>query len=1637
MGDPSNPEGLARGVLAAGLTVSGLAAILRFYTQVFYVKTIRIEDYIALAGFGTYIALAVFIFRLVDTGGLFVHAGDWDDPAALVNFVYIFFVGANVYHVTLLLLKAAILLEWVHIFVPRGTRNVFFWTSYIILATSTVYYVVSLLVLNLSCTPRERYWDMSIPGTCLNISLNNEVTAIFNLFFDVVILVLPHMIIWSLNMRTALKLGVSVIFIIGLLACTVAAIRVVFSSENSLLQDVTYQISSIALLVFAETTAAILVFCAPAIPRALKQIWEHARSINSNRSGGSRGNAEGYSWPKRSAAFGAYRSIHDRGSAASGSVRVLASDFAALDDLDHDTGTAKRSDPASRSNAGSNCAPPPALEDNSPTGVLGRGAVVLALIYALPLLSGANKALLNGNALLPAVVEAMLGEEGFQHGEFIRAIELDIAPARNLGWPANSPSVNRIQQLESRPLAQNMGPLSRLGVFAVEHAGDSNIVLRIQDELLSFTAGILEKWEQCALSLVDLSVESVKLPPETLQEPWPLLWQLLNKIMFAVVAILQPTNAPNTAELSFISSRQGVNAFQIYTFTYLTSLDIAPALTNQAQSPSLNASAFLLDFLYPTGAVALMRNRLSPAATDQFNRLRLRSRSSHVSPRLYNSSLPHRPADSSSSAAEGRAGPASVTEDHEGHEIREGTEGQKSSDLKPRTKHDSRAHAAAIERILKSRDLDAVDSLWRHYKSLDEHSQNTCFRRILAFLSRTGRVSDSWKISELFHMLEVSSWDDDTFVAGVSAEINLQNPSQALSIFERGLRSAVLGNSALVGALDLLLSSAIRSPTSELLEEIWNLYPEMASRWDFGVITADLERLASVPGIVEKAMAFPQYVSEQLRTPSGKEIDLEALQVLHRVLVRRALVSCEESQVIPLLLLTKDPLAFEEYLKSAEKRRKRKVSTDVYAIYRELPGNSPSHAALHCVFSAYTKTSTPIAQMIVGVELIWDDWHRFHTVPSRRAFQRHLAFYANQGNKERVYALWIEYVERFRDDPTVNIFDADDGSDTFAHLLQVHAVNAEPEKAQEILNDMMNKFKMQPSTYDWNILLNAYAKAGDYDGAIGTFDSLCEATVPDQYSYGTLMQLAGSRGDLGFTVDLYRRARSSRIPNNDAMLSSLIDAYCQNDLFSEAEDVCTRAASKGIVVTQMWNKLLYYNAQRRDLAGINKILNTMAEKNIPYNQFTYQQLLLGLALCRQSQHALHLLAVAIKDDVFKVTAAHFQIVMGALLRTGEPILVRRLCILMNERGIPVTEDILFRLSQALGQWKDFPPKVRYRHSERRWLGGALRTFFQIFGRTTRMELAPKTLSSSTPVRTRELLRSGPELYQFRTMMCIFAELNDSVQVNELVDLYRYVFQDGSDDKSILPLPMLDAVMLSSLQDKRYDRVRSTWRLLFENAKVEARSADFRDDLPSIAKISPKYRYVLSKSLRVMQEMLLKENNFSGLQQLINEVREAGFEVDSKNWNYHVQILVQMRQYKVAFTVCEKILMPNWTGWYLARLKEAMRNSLPLDTRRKGSSPRYMRPTAATLYRLAQAYLELDKQSPWSHDAAATLLEVESECTQVVRAIKSMSRVHSALEDEIFSPAELTDTIRTDELGEEEAEAETEAEERPQTTVEGA
>lgn len=238
-----------------------------------------------------------------------------------------------------------------------------------------------------------------------------------------------------------------------------------------------------------------------------------------------------------------------------------------------------------------------ALQGQAEDGPIAGASIVMALNFALPLLSEYHQRQLNCDLLLPLSVWAVTGEEGFLDGQFLEIIGRDVSETADhqLHWPARSPSFDLLQDIDKRPLMANMGPLSKLTGFAVQNAVNTGVVLQAQDSLLEFSRRVLAAWQVNRLNDVDPTLETNALTAETLRAPWPALWASLQKLMFGTVAILQAIVsrslldpfmlndrvAPGIAakslhilrNLFFISSRNGNSAFQVYTFAYMTSID--------------------------------------------------------------------------------------------------------------------------------------------------------------------------------------------------------------------------------------------------------------------------------------------------------------------------------------------------------------------------------------------------------------------------------------------------------------------------------------------------------------------------------------------------------------------------------------------------------------------------------------------------------------------------------------------------------------------------------------------------------------------------------------------------------------------------------------------------------------------------------------------------------------------------------------------------------------------------------------------------------------------------------------------------------------------------------------------------------
>ncbi len=251
-----------------------------------------------------------------------------------------------------------------------------------------------------------------------------------------------------------------------------------------------------------------------------------------------------------------------------------------------------------------------ALAESTPDApALSRYAVVMGLNYVFPMLSEHVRAGLNGDALLPAIVDVLAGPFGFDGGRILDVIAGDPLVTTNahgqLQWPESSASFQQLHTRETQQavsIVASAGPLAAMAAFAVEQGATTSpeAVLRALDGLLlGLAEALAARWATCgALSRLDLSLPETALlgSAATAQTTWPLLWQHLKKILYAVAVVLQAmvgrslldrvlasdAVAPQMAikvlrvlrGLDFVASRDSAGHFQAFRFVYLASIDI-------------------------------------------------------------------------------------------------------------------------------------------------------------------------------------------------------------------------------------------------------------------------------------------------------------------------------------------------------------------------------------------------------------------------------------------------------------------------------------------------------------------------------------------------------------------------------------------------------------------------------------------------------------------------------------------------------------------------------------------------------------------------------------------------------------------------------------------------------------------------------------------------------------------------------------------------------------------------------------------------------------------------------------------------------------------------------------------------------
>lgn len=908
-------------------------------------------------------------------------------------------------------------------------------------------------------------------------------------------------------------------------------------------------------------------------------------------------------------------------------------------------------------------------------------------------------------------------------------------------------------------------------------------------------------------------------------------------------------------------------------------------------------------------------------------------------------------------------------------------------------------------------DTEYFSPIWEHWCQLEPQQQNELRSQVITYLHRSTTPENSRRVVDLFSQLGIDSWDRDTITAAVAAELRLGNVAAALDVYHTGLNWR-----RLVGGLTHLVTHGLRTSSWDIVCRVWDAYGKLRAvePVEFGNLD---DVAAAIPDLGARVLQFHEYLLARQREGQHAQTDAEpeptndptqieasvnaaartldlsdtgptSISRLLKGLAKSALHQpCQPPDALPLLKILRKADYYYMYISRALETRRTAHVLDIYRVYRTLPRFRPNWKMLHGMFELCYPHD------VMGLEQIYEDYHRAFGGLDQWGFRKYLKFYASRGDVRSTRRLWTTYVKKYKHKAVIQ------DPETWNHILNAYKNRGIVEDTQRAFDDMVASDKVTPDVVSWNILLSAYVKTDRYDDAIAVFEDLCQAVDPDSVSFGTIMAMAGALGDLDYTLSLYERAQSLRVHRHSSVFYGLVNAYCQNDKIEEAQNVCINANTREIRgdQTDLWNCLLKYQGHRRDLRGIYHILDLMKEHDVEWNSATYDLLMRSLVLSREAHYAYRLLRTAVEDKTFPVRERHFAMVMSSALRSRDMALVRSVVGLMSRAGYAMSMQTSIaavdaELRRRFKPWEEGRGEIN--SDQAREFGRTLVEYYERMlqaGQRDALFDPERKLAMRSDMGDAEHLRSHATTVQ--EAMEVLIQFRDFVSLEELLQLYARAVTGQPLQKETLPLPMLESVMLADLLDGQYDKVKEAWGYAWESALRLGRPASYQkrtnSNDSSKEGILPRYQYALTGAVNSMQRALRAEGDHKALTALVEKVTRAGFKLHSGHWNNVCRSLAELDQWLTACTLCEEVLMPNWQGWAARRvLSRKARNAMPLERRRMGNAPRFLRPNAETLVLLADHYLVLKKQGPWSDEARRTLDEFHAKCPKLADAFRT-------------------------------------------------
>lgn len=233
----------------------------------------------AQLGFDDY-TIYVAMFLLAIFSGLtvpFANAGlgrdIWTLPFDNITFILLlYYIDESIYLVIVTLTKISILFFYLRIFPKKSFRKL----VYIFMIINGLFLFAFIIVSVFQCTPISHAWEnwhKETPGTCRNVNAQGWAAAIFNIIFDLTIIILPLRQLSQLVMNWKKKIQLLLMFCVGGFVTVVSIIRLEYLIHFANSENPTWDLAAFGYWSTIEMDVGVMCACMPALHSLFKRWW--------------------------------------------------------------------------------------------------------------------------------------------------------------------------------------------------------------------------------------------------------------------------------------------------------------------------------------------------------------------------------------------------------------------------------------------------------------------------------------------------------------------------------------------------------------------------------------------------------------------------------------------------------------------------------------------------------------------------------------------------------------------------------------------------------------------------------------------------------------------------------------------------------------------------------------------------------------------------------------------------------------------------------------------------------------------------------------------------------------------------------------------------------------------------------------------------------------------------------------------------------------------------------------------------------------------------------------------------------------------------------------------------------------------